>query len=499
MSKTAIIPTIFLTGATGLVGRYLLKELLARGERVAVLTRAEANASAAQRIEHVLKDFESDAFLPRPKIISGDLTGEGLGISKLDRAWLKAQALTVVHCAASIRFLEDKRSGEPYRTNVDGTRYLIETLRELNVIRVHYVSTAYVGSRNTGAVVAEVPVLDESGAGNDYEKSKIRAEALLWDSPWAKSLTIHRPSIVIGDSQTGYTSTYHGFYAPLQIGAQFARAFGFSSKAGSWLRGQLGLQAEDAKNLVPVDWVARCIVDVACSRSGVESNAAHVDLPRVLHWTNPTPLTCDTMQAAIVDALETHFGNTPARADLEITELPTVFREQMGVYESYFHNDPAFDDTQSRRSQPNCPCPKVDYATLRKAADFALERNFGWPRSQPTKLPFADLRAVLEGFPPSVQPGDPKLGVCLLGPGAPEPLSFSRVGEQWQVTYDWPFASAVVLTLPMEVLSDCISGKIGLLDVIGTGRATISGLTQPDWKASLMDWLEHVKSRFEHQ
>lgn len=481
------------------MGRYLLKELLARGERVAVLTRGEAKASAAQRIEHVLKEFESDAFLPRPKIISGDLTSDGLGISKLDRAWLQAQALTVVHCAASIRFLQDERSGEPYRTNVDGTRHLIETLRELNVVKVHYVSTAYVGSRRSGAVVAEVPVHDEGVAGNDYEQSKIHAESLWWNSPWAKSLTIHRPSIVIGDSQTGFTSTYHGFYAPLQIGAQFARAYGFSPKAGSWLRAQLGLQAGDSKNLVPVDWVARCIVGVACTNSGAKANAAEIDLPRVLHWTNPRPVTCDTMQAAIVDSLEAHFGDAPARADFEIAELPTVFREQMGVYESYFQNDPAFDNTQSRRSQPNCPCPEVDYAILRKAADFALEHNFGWPRSQPTELPFPDLKRVLDGFSASVQPGDPQLGVSLLGPGAPEPLSFSRVQQQWQVINGWQASPAVVLTLPMQVLADCISGKIGLLDVIGTGRATISGLPQMDWKASLTDWLEHVKSRFEHQ
>lgn len=492
MSEIANTPTIFLTGSTGLVGRYLLKELLECGASVAVLVRAEPNASAGQRIEQVLQVFEQNGDLPRPRVIAGDLTSGGLGISKQDQAWLSKRSLTVLHCAASIRFLQDDRSGEPYRTNVDGTRNLVEFLGELDVRSVHYVSTAYVGSRQSGAMVSEVPVADDRGAGNDYEKSKILAESLLRDSPWTKSLTIHRPSIVIGDSQTGFTSTYHGFYAPLQIGAQFANAYGFSSGAGNWLRSELGLDAQDSKNLVPVDWVANSIVGVVRGEKKSESGS-----PRILHWTNPAPVTCEVMQSAIVDSLEAHFAVLPARTAPAVAELPAVFREQMGVYESYFQNDPKFDNTNACRARPNGPCPEVGYQLLRKTAGFALSQNFGWPKTRHAELPHVDLKAGLSGLPIAVSAGKSGLQVSLLGPGAPEPLFFCKENEQWHVSECWPTQPGIVLTLRMQLLSDCIFGKTELLDAIVKGRATISGLLQTDWEALVTDWLEHVKSRIE--
>ena len=57
-------------------------------------------------------------------------------------------------------------------------------------------------------------------AGNVYEKTKLQAELMVraaGTERWLDRATIYRPSIIVGDSQTGYTTTYHGFYAPLKL------------------------------------------------------------------------------------------------------------------------------------------------------------------------------------------------------------------------------------------------------------------------------------------
>ena len=79
-----------LTGATGLVGRYLLRDLLALDVPVAVLTRGNRVESAAQRIESLMLRWERLAgrSLPRPVVIDSDLRQPNLGLTDDDRTWI---------------------------------------------------------------------------------------------------------------------------------------------------------------------------------------------------------------------------------------------------------------------------------------------------------------------------------------------------------------------------------------------------------------------------
>ena len=83
-----------LTGATGLVGRYLVRDLLSRGYRLAVLVRSSKNETAEERVESILQMWEqqSDMLLPRPVCLEGDVNQPGLGLKPSDREWV-AEAL----------------------------------------------------------------------------------------------------------------------------------------------------------------------------------------------------------------------------------------------------------------------------------------------------------------------------------------------------------------------------------------------------------------------
>src|SRR5262249_8783885 len=117
--------SIFLTGATGFLGRYLLRDLLLGGYRVAVLVRDSRQASAKERIAELLA-FWSESLgrtLPSPIVLSGALDCANLGLSLADRTWLGQSGATVLHAAANLSF-RLSAAGEPWKTNVEGIQAL---------------------------------------------------------------------------------------------------------------------------------------------------------------------------------------------------------------------------------------------------------------------------------------------------------------------------------------------------------------------------------------
>lgn len=138
---------VLLTGVTGFVGEALLHLLLAEvpGVRVTVLVRPKGSTTAEARTEALLrKPIFADVADPgsRVSVLSGDLGDVPALPDGLD---------AVVHCAGDVSF--DPPVDEGFRTNVQGTRELLDRVREAGP-DVHYVhiSTAYVAGRRRGSI-----------------------------------------------------------------------------------------------------------------------------------------------------------------------------------------------------------------------------------------------------------------------------------------------------------------------------------------------------------
>jgi nucleoside-diphosphate-sugar epimerase len=456
-----------------------------------------------QRIEQVLQPFESQALLTRPRAIAWDFaeiqTQEKPTLSDEDSKWLKERALTVIHCAASIRFQKDDQSHEPYRTNVSGTQNLLKLCEQLTLTGFHHVSTAYVGRHRLGEAVMEIPAAMPEQAGNDYERSKIQAEQLVSANPRLGVKTIHRPSIVIGDSKTGFTSTFHGFYAPLQIGWQYAKTFGFSDQAGQWFRQQLGLGQNDRKNLVNVDWVSEGIVNCVEQQSDNEASSNAI---RILHWTNPQPVACETIQSAIVDAIEraTEQQRTIDQPQTEGTQVaihepPSAaqFREQMQVYESYFQSDPPFDRQQASAVASRLICPAIDYEMLSRLSDWAIQANFGWPKRQLPELPHQEIIDAMERLE-WLENGSLNniTRIQLLGRGASEPLYVSfgqdecrRVGSTTILGGAW--------RVPLSVIASCVTGATDPKRSVSQGDWLMEGKTANQGLDCAQIWINYIR------
>lgn len=144
-----------LTGATGLVGRYLVRDLLLNGHELAVVVRPSRRQTPRDRMEEILQVWERELgrTLPRPVVLSGDISDPGFGFSQEDTAWVAEHCDTIIHSAAILEFYGKDRSGEPWRTNLDGTRHMIELCRSLKIRDIHYVSTAYVAGYQEGRIM----------------------------------------------------------------------------------------------------------------------------------------------------------------------------------------------------------------------------------------------------------------------------------------------------------------------------------------------------------
>src|SRR5262245_46898416 len=148
---------LLLTGAAGLLGQYLLRDLLLRDTPMAVLLRPRGKETARDRVEKVLGRWEGELGrpLPRPVCLAGDISQPGLGLSPGDTEWAARHRPRVLHNAASLTFFGKVRTREPWLSNYTGTAHVLDFCRAAGVRELHYVSTAYVCGKRAGPVLEE--------------------------------------------------------------------------------------------------------------------------------------------------------------------------------------------------------------------------------------------------------------------------------------------------------------------------------------------------------
>jgi thioester reductase-like protein len=212
--------TVLLTGATGFVGMELLVRCLERTERhVLAIVRADTDESARERIDAVLANLFGDRagrFGDRVTAVAGDMTAPGLGLDPLRWDSLAAESTMIVHCAASVSF--GQSLDEARAINVEGTRRMLDLAGRAQALggleRYAQVSTAYVAGTHAGRF-SECDLDVGQGFNNSYEQSKFESEQLVRSCP-DLPFTIFRPSIVVGDRNSGWTAAFNVLYWPLR-------------------------------------------------------------------------------------------------------------------------------------------------------------------------------------------------------------------------------------------------------------------------------------------
>jgi len=382
---------LLLTGATGLVGRYLVRDLLLRGEPLAVVIRSQADASAEARLDQILAHWEAELGrpLPRPVCLEGDITRPDLGLSADDRRWVAWNCRAVLHNAASLKFTGDDRAQEPWLSNYTGTANVLDLCRQAGILDLHHVSTAYVcGCRTDRVYEAEL----ESGQAfrNDYERCKFESERLVAEADFLRTRTVYRPAVIVGDSRTGYTTTYHALYSYFQFVALFCAGQERDADGRVCIPVRLNSTGLEHRNLIPVDWVSAVLAYL------VTSPQHH---GRTYHLTPTKPVTAVALMSAMASRFR-FYGPTFAGPDAletdDLNEVERLFYTYVGQYQPYWDREPVFDCGNTLDAAPHLPCPPLDALCIHRLIDFAVADN--WGRRKKKRL---IARPPVEARPPA--------------------------------------------------------------------------------------------------
>jgi len=372
---------LLLTGSTGLLGRYLVRDLLERGEKLALIVRGTKHESAEERVESVLQFWEqqSGKKYSRPHLIQGDLRQPILGLGEREIDWVSRNCRAVMHSAASLKFHGDG-SGEPALTNIGGSENMLSLCRRAKVRELHYVSTAYVCGLRDGTIYESDLDCGQSFR-NDYESSKHQAETIVRNADYIDRLTVYRPAVISGDSQSGYTNTYHGIYLYLRLMALLVPRHPIGPDGLRQTSLRLPMTGQERRNVVPIDWVSRVI---AALNINPEAHG------RTFHL---APEKCLTPKM-IIDSGYSYFNSTgieyvgythidPATYNaFEMEMLPGL-----AMYSNYENTDPAFDCSNVKQFAGHVRCPEIDEAMLHTYIRFGEADRWGKRKARKSPAP----------------------------------------------------------------------------------------------------------------
>jgi nucleoside-diphosphate-sugar epimerase len=362
---------MLLTGGTGLLGSYLGYEFLKRGDHVIYLARQQRTSSPEERVIKLLKKIDPDySRLPGTfEVVEGDVAKPHLGKSRQFWVDKKGTVDEVWHSAAVLHF-RDTYEEITEAININGTVNVLNTAHDLDIKRFHHISTAYVSGKSPGKVM-ESQIKHEYDFRNPYERTKYDAEheVLKKSKQYGFNTTIYRPSVIVGDSETGKTLSFTGFYNIAKIMALIKRVIlrGVKTDPEKYRKNQIYLDGEklyfplkfpcaidSTVNLVPIDYVVDTILKLADTDQSIG---------QVFHIANPNPPRivellqegCKMVHLEGIEFVECSFTDAINLIRREINDyarlgLNISFCLEIREYIHYLFGEPHFDLSNVRET-----------------------------------------------------------------------------------------------------------------------------------------------------
>lgn len=370
---------ILLTGATGLVGS-CLAPLLQENHELLCLVRPDKKRSASARLLDIMPFLKKNSFA-----LSGDITLPNAGISVIERNLWKGKIDKIVHGAASIKF-DEAISEETKAINIGGTKTILSLAKELEVKEVHYLSTAYVAGSARSFMENEFNVGQTTR--NAYEKSKLEAERLVRNWTDGK-FSIHRMSIVIGDSINGFVKDFNGYYGFFtgfwRLRSSLHQRWmsgkkeelirqGISFDEDGFLELPLSINCSPTStlNLVTSDWLAghlKKLIDIPADNQTF--HLVHPSPPRV-QWVIEVSL--EYLKIRGIQFRQNNHASGPM-----LERLQSSIDRNINRYLPYVTQEANFGRTNIKRvlGTQYIPPPAINESLLHKMLDYAIKVNFG--------------------------------------------------------------------------------------------------------------------------
>lgn len=379
---------VLITGATGVVGGSLLPLFFDQPKTtVYLLIRATSASYLKARLRKLLEYCgirEKESVLSKRIVaLRGDVARPRLGLEQELYNRLPGKLTHIVHAAGNVRLNQSLEAAQ--RDAVVATRQILDLARQCRAAgqlqKLEYVSTVGVSGRTAGRIT-ETPLNPQRGFRNTYEAAKAEAEWLvLRQSDAGLPVTVHRLSMVVGDSQTGralnFQVFYHlsGFFAGLRTG-------GIVPETG-----------EVKLDIIPCDCVAGAIHHVAQNALAAGKILHHCSGPELA----PTIANLTEKLRPIFNG---HGYALPPLAKLPLDEfrqqLPALkelagpsharFFNSLPLLLDYLDDAQTFDNQQCRRllAQTDIVVPPVDAYLKRIMAQYLITHQ---PPSKHTAVP----------------------------------------------------------------------------------------------------------------
>ena len=379
-------PVIALTGATGFLGSHLMAAMLTKGYNIIVFGRSAKNESLEDRISRLLQWFGIESCMDQVTCVDTDLSQDNLGIPTGEYSRLCSVVDSVIHCASDTSFSESKRE-KVMAANINNLKGILEFSKNAHVSFFHYISTAYVAG--TGVTYCKETLSSVKTFTNVYEESKAAAENII--SRFCDKnnipLSIIRPSIVYGDSQTGRSLKFNALYFPVRSaqsirdiylndilnngGFKAAKNGIFIYKEGYlFLPLKIYLPHEGDINIIPVDYFVNTTIKIIenCSGNGI------------YHLTNPFHTTMKIIakyyeQLMKVNGVEIIYGPMPD--DLLRNPAEELFDRFIEPYRPYLSDNRVFDRTNAILASDNLTPPEFTYDIFKTCMEYAIKVNWG--------------------------------------------------------------------------------------------------------------------------
>ena len=352
--------SILLTGATGFLGVFLLRELLQKTSAdIYCLVRSEDQVSGQERLVQSLKSYQvwDEKFSNRIIPVLGDLAQPLLGLSEEQFQNLACQIDVIYHNGAWVNFTYPYSVLKP--ANVLGTQEVLRMATQIKVKPVHFIST--IG-------VAKISGQSDSNHLSDqgYTESKWVAEKLVKIAgERGVPISIYRPGRISGDSQTGVCNpedhTFRMIRGCIQLGS---------------------VPQQNVKvNLTPVDYASQAIVYLSQKESSLNRIFDIVN-PQSIAWNDLadliTSLGYPLQQIPYEDWRQKLIQISETETNNALYPLISIFSEVSEDANS--HSSPSYS-SQSQNIQRDLAesgiiCPPVNRQLLETYFSYLVERGF---------------------------------------------------------------------------------------------------------------------------
>nr|WP_308315658.1 thioester reductase domain-containing protein [Streptomyces sp. ISL-100] len=356
---------VFLTGATGFLGAFLLRDLLRSSTaRIRVLVRGADRADALARLRANLEWYRlwNEVDQDRIDVVVGDLAQPRLGLDEEEFDTLSRTVDVVYHPGASVNWIHPYQ--ELKAANVSGTVEILRLAARHRTVPVHYVSTTGVFSGTHGGGGDALKPTEPTGPGEalptGYVQSKWVSEQII-DIARERGLpvSVFRVDVISGDQDNGACQT---------------RDFVWLSLKGILQAGAVPEGMAGPLHLMPVDYVSAAILEI----SRKEEAAG-----RTFHLYNPDELTF-AEAAEHLRSFGYPLGELPWDAWLErvTSDRDNAMVPLLDAFEMLSANSDGFyppmdvSDTRAALEGTGVECPPVSKALFAKYVEFFVDAGY---------------------------------------------------------------------------------------------------------------------------